>query len=48
MTSYIFQQSKDVLATIIENRNDIYRIEMSMRNLNQIFNDLAFLVYEQG
>jgi syntaxin 1B/2/3 len=47
-TSYIFQQSKDVLASIIETRNDIYRIEQSMRDLNQLFNDLAFLVHEQG
>lgn len=48
MSSYIFQQSKDVLASIIETRNDIYRIEQSMRDLNQLFNDLAFLVNEQG
>ena len=47
-TSYIFQQSKDVLASINETRNDIYRIEQSMRDLNQLFNDLAFLVHEQG
>ncbi|KAK7196148.1 Qa-SNARE protein [Novymonas esmeraldas] len=47
-SSYIFQQSKDVLASIIETRNDIYRIEQSMRDLNQLFNDLAFLVNEQG
>jgi len=48
MNSYVFQQSKDVLASIIETRNDIYRIEQSMRDLNQLFNDLAFLVNEQG
>ncbi|KAG5474723.1 hypothetical protein LSCM4_03898 [Leishmania orientalis] len=47
-SSYIFQQSKEVLATIIETRNDIYRIEQAMRDLNQLFNDLAFLVNEQG
>ncbi|KEG14540.1 putative target SNARE [Trypanosoma grayi] len=47
-SSAIFQQSKDVLAQIIETRNDIYRIEQSMRSLNQLFNDLAFLVHEQG
>ncbi|KAF8283029.1 putative target SNARE [Trypanosoma cruzi] len=47
-TSSIFQQSKDVLAQIIETRNDIYHIERSMRTLNQLFNDLAFLVHEQG
>ncbi|KAG5474389.1 hypothetical protein LSCM1_03170 [Leishmania martiniquensis] len=47
-SSYIFQQSKEVLASIIETRNDIYRIEQSMRDLNQLFNDLAFLVNEQG
>lgn len=43
----IFQQSKDELQRIIENRNDIYRIEQSMRELNQLFNDLAMLVNEQ-
>lgn len=48
MNSYVFQQSKDVLASVIETRNDIYKIEESMRNLNQLFNDLAFLVNEQG
>lgn len=48
INSSIFQQSKDVLASIIETRNDIYRIEMSMRSLNQMFSDLAFLVNEQG
>ncbi|CBZ28518.1 Qa-SNARE protein [Leishmania mexicana MHOM/GT/2001/U1103] len=47
-SSSIFQQSKEVLASIIETRNDIYRIEQSMRDLNQLFNDLAFLVKEQG
>ncbi|CAJ1028770.1 Syntaxin, putative [Leishmania lindenbergi] len=47
-SSYIFQQSKEVLASIIETRNDIYRIEQSMRELNQLFNDLALLVNEQG
>ncbi|KAG5500477.1 hypothetical protein JKF63_03570 [Porcisia hertigi] len=47
-SSYIFQQSKEVLASIIETRNDIYRIEQSMRELNQLFSDLAFLVNEQG
>ncbi|KAG5498310.1 hypothetical protein JIQ42_03116 [Leishmania sp. Namibia] len=47
-SSYIFQQSKEVLAAIIETRNDIYRIEQAMRDLNQLFNDLAFLVNEQG
>ncbi|CAJ1044405.1 putative Syntaxin/SNARE domain containing protein, partial [Leishmania shawi] len=41
-------QSKEVLASIIETRNDIYRIEQSMRELNQLFNDLALLVNEQG
>lgn len=48
MNSYVFQQSKEVLASVIETRNDIYRIEESMRNLNQLFSDLAFLVNEQG
>ncbi|CAD2218877.1 syntaxin 1B/2/3 [Angomonas deanei] len=46
--NYIFQQSKSVLANVIETRNDIMRIEQSMRTLNQLFNDLAFLVHEQG
>ncbi|ESL08598.1 target SNARE [Trypanosoma rangeli SC58] len=48
LTSSIFQQSKDVLAQVVETRNDIYHIEQSMRYLNQLFNDLAFLVHEQG
>ncbi|CUG88024.1 SNARE protein, putative [Bodo saltans] len=43
----MFQQSKDTLARIIETRNDIYRIEQSMRELNQLFQDLAVLVNEQ-
>mmetsp|Transcript_74826 Transcript_74826/g.86875 ORF Transcript_74826/g.86875 Transcript_74826/m.86875 type:complete len:323 (-) Transcript_74826:60-1028(-) len=43
----IFQQAKDTLAQIIETRNDIYRIEQSMRELNQLFQDLAVLVNEQ-
>jgi syntaxin 1B/2/3 len=43
----LFQQSKDTLARIIETRNDIYRIEQSMRELNQLFQDLAVLVNEQ-
>ena len=44
----IFQQSKDTLAQIIETRNDILKIEASMRELNQLFQDLAMLVTEQG
>lgn len=44
----IFQQSKDTLAMIMENRNDIYKIEQNMRELNQLFHDLAVLVNEQG
>lgn len=44
----IFQQSKDTLAQIIETRNDILKIEASMRELNQLFQDLAMLVSEQG
>ncbi|CCD12009.1 unnamed protein product [Trypanosoma congolense IL3000] len=47
-TSAIFQQSKDVLAQMLETRNDIYRIEMSMRSLNRLFSDMAILVEEQG
>eukprot|EP00995_Heteronema_vittatum_P007933 NODE_308_length_1500_cov_258.308753_g222_i0.p1 GENE.NODE_308_length_1500_cov_258.308753_g222_i0~~NODE_308_length_1500_cov_258.308753_g222_i0.p1 ORF type:complete len:294 (+),score=102.63 NODE_308_length_1500_cov_258.308753_g222_i0:170-1051(+) len=44
----IFQQSKDTLAQIQENHRDILRIESSMRELNQIFADMALLVEEQG
>jgi syntaxin 1B/2/3 len=44
----IFQQSKNKLAEIMENREDILRIERSMRELNQMFNDLSILVNEQG
>ena len=44
----IFSQSKEHLAQIIETRNDIYAIEQSMRELNQLFTDLATLVNEQG
>jgi syntaxin 1B/2/3 len=43
----LFQQSKDTLARIVETRNDIYRIEQSMRELNQLFQDLAVLVNSQ-
>ncbi|CCW68667.1 unnamed protein product [Phytomonas sp. Hart1] len=48
LNSYIFQQSKEVLASILETRNDIYRIEYSMRELNRVFNDMALLIDEQG
>lgn len=44
----LFQQSKDMVAQIIETRNDILQIENSMRELNQLFTDLAVLVNEQG
>ena len=44
----IFSQAKDKLVQIIENRNDILKIENSMRELNQIFVDVAILVNEQG
>ena len=44
----LFSQSKDKLAEIIENKNDILRIEQSMKELNQMFIDLAILVNEQG
>lgn len=47
-TTAIFQQSKEVLAQMLETRSDIYRIEMSMRSLNRVFSDLAILVEEQG
>jgi syntaxin 1B/2/3 len=43
----LFQQAKDTLARIVETRNDIYRIEQSMRELNQLFQDLAVLVNSQ-
>lgn len=48
VTNEIFQQSKNILASITETRNDIYRIEQSMRDLNQMFNEMAILVNEQG
>lgn len=48
VTDEIFQQSKNVLLAITETRNDIYRIEQAMRELNQIFNEMAILVNEQG
>lgn len=48
MSDEIFQQSKNLLASITETRNDIYRIEQSIRDLNQIFNEMAILVNEQG
>lgn len=46
--SEIFKQSKHILASITETRNDIYRIEQSMRDLQQMFNEMAILVNEQG
>lgn len=48
LTNEIFQQSKNLLASVTETRNDIYRIEQSMRELNQMFNEMAILVNEQG
>lgn len=48
LSDEIFQQSKNLLASITETRNDIYRIEQSIRDLNQIFNEMAILVNEQG
>eukprot|EP00667_Euglena_gracilis_P016337 EG_transcript_17067 len=44
----IFQQCKDVYEQIQENHRDILRIERSMRELNQMFADMALLVEEQG
>jgi syntaxin 1B/2/3 len=44
----IFQESKDTLTAILETRQDLLRIERSMRELQEIFNDLAVLVNEQG
>lgn len=48
VTNEIFQQSKNLLASITETRNDIYRIEQSMRDLHRMFNEMAILVNEQG
>jgi t-SNARE complex subunit (syntaxin) len=45
--STIFQNSKDKLHTIMENRNDVVKIEQSMRELNQMFMDLSLLINEQ-
>eukprot|EP01001_Neometanema_parovale_P007819 NODE_4108_length_1115_cov_86.114919_g3912_i0.p1 GENE.NODE_4108_length_1115_cov_86.114919_g3912_i0~~NODE_4108_length_1115_cov_86.114919_g3912_i0.p1 ORF type:complete len:295 (-),score=41.57 NODE_4108_length_1115_cov_86.114919_g3912_i0:149-1033(-) len=44
----IFEQAKDTLERIRENHRDILRIESSMREVNQIFADMAVLVEEQG
>lgn len=44
----IFQQCKDTYELIQENHRDILRIERSMRELNQMFADMALLVEEQG
>eukprot|EP01006_Ploeotia_vitrea_P042909 TRINITY_DN66668_c7_g1_i1.p1 TRINITY_DN66668_c7_g1~~TRINITY_DN66668_c7_g1_i1.p1 ORF type:complete len:278 (+),score=35.64 TRINITY_DN66668_c7_g1_i1:59-892(+) len=44
----IFQQSRDTLEQIQENHRDILRIEASVRELNQMFADMALLVDEQG
>eukprot|EP00758_Cryptobia_borreli_P013932 Tbor_TRINITY_DN5881_c6_g1::TRINITY_DN5881_c6_g1_i1::g.5996::m.5996/K08486/STX1B_2_3; syntaxin 1B/2/3 len=44
----IFQQSADTLMMIMETRNDIHNIEHSMRELTQLFTDLAVLVSDQG
>eukprot|EP00760_Papus_ankaliazontas_P028640 PhM_4_TR3822/c0_g1_i1/m.61657 len=44
----IFQQSKHKLEQIIETRNEVIRIEKSIRELQQLFVDLAALVHEQG
>jgi len=44
----IFQQCKDAFEQIQENHRDILRIERSMKELNQMFADMALLVEEQG
>ena len=44
----IFQQAQDVLVQVQENHRDILRIEASMRELHQIFAEMAVLVEEQG
>jgi len=47
-TDAIMQQSKDTLAQILETRKDFLRIEQSVRELGDMFNDLATLLNEQG
>jgi t-SNARE complex subunit (syntaxin) len=44
----LFMQAREKLTEIMENRNDILRIESSMRELNQMFNDLSALILSQG
>jgi syntaxin 1B/2/3 len=44
----LFTQAKEKLSEILENRNDILRIERSMRELSQMFNDLSALILSQG
>jgi len=44
----IFQQSKHKLESIIETRNEVVKIEKAIRELAQLFTDLASLVQEQG
>lgn len=43
----LFQQSKHELAQIMENRNDILKIECSIKELYQMFADLSILLEEQ-
>lgn len=44
----LFSQSKEVLESVLQNREDIMRIERGMRELSQMTSDLAALVLEQG
>lgn len=43
----VLQQAQDTLAQILETRDDLIKMERSMRELHQLFNDLAILVNEQ-
>lgn len=47
-TDMLFQASKETLAQVLETRQDILRIERSMRELKQIMDDLSALISEQG
>lgn len=47
-TDMLFHASKEMLAQVLETRQDILRIERSMRELKQIMDDLSSLINEQG
>lgn len=46
-TDALFNISKDELAAVLQNRQDILRIERSMRDLKQIMDDLNALINDQ-